>query len=130
MDKASKVISEAIVGSDYIIVYVNNKAYAVQPPTIKRIAGAVSCLSRIELTEISTLKDIFLSTKDCESYAKALSWLVKGNLSLADEFSKGTFEEVVDALSSSFELVGINPFLKAASLMKTASLLTANQSPK
>lgn len=130
MWKSSKLISEAITGGDYRIVYVNNKAYPVYSPTIKKMAGAISCISNMDISDAETLKDILLSAKDCNEYAKALSWLIKGNTTLADELSKGTFEEVTDALTEVFEMLSITPFLKAASLMKTANLLTANQSPR
>ncbi|WP_028896682.1 hypothetical protein [Prevotella sp. HUN102] len=126
MSKASKLISDAIIGADYILVYVNNKAYPVKPPTIKKMAGAISCISNLDLEDKGTLKEMFLSAKDCKAYAQALSWFVKGDLSLSEELQEGTFEEVVDALSSAFDLVGINPFLKAASLTRNASLLAAS----
>ena len=128
MSKASKLISEAIIGGDYSIAYVNNKAYPIQPPTIKKLAGAISCISDIDFGEDGTFKDMLLAAKNFEAYAKALSWLVKGDLSLSEELSEGTFEEVVDAISSAIDLIGINPFLKAVSLTKNASLLAA--SPK
>ena len=126
MSKASKLISEAIIGGDYSIVYVNNKAYPIQPPTIKKLAGAISCISDIDFGDEGTIKDMLLAAKNFEAYAKALSWLVKGDLSLSEELSEGTFEEVVDAISSAIDLIGINPFLKAVSLTKNASLLAAN----
>ena len=126
MSKASKLVSDAIIGADYILVYVNNKAYPIKPPTIKKMAGAISCISNLDLGDKGTLKEMFLSAKDCKAYAQALSWLVKGDLSLSEELQEGTFEEVVDALSSAFDLVGINPFLKAASLTRNASLLAAS----
>lgn len=128
MSKASKLVADAIIGGDYTLVYVNNKAYPVKPPTIKNLAGAISCISDLDLGENGTLKDMLFSVKDCKAYAKALSWLVNGDLSLSEELSEGAFGEVVDALSSALDLVGINPFLKAASLTKNASLLAA--SPK
>ena len=128
MSKASKLISGAIIGADYALVYVNNKAYPVKPPTIRRLAGAIHCISDLDLEDKGTLKEMFLSARNCEAYAKALSWLVAGDLSLSDELQEGTFEEVVDALSSALDLVGMNPFLKAASLTRSASLLAA--SPK
>ena len=128
MSKASKLVSDAIIGSDYTIVYVNGKAYPIKPPTIHKLAGAISCISGLELGEQGTLKDMLLSAKDCKAYAKALSWFIKGNQSLNAELSKGTLEEVVKALTIAFDLVGINPFLTAASLTRSASLLAA--SPK
>ncbi len=126
MSKASKLISDAIIGGDYTLVYVNNKAYPIKPPSIKKLAGAISCISGLELSEDSSIKEMFLSAKDCKAYTQALSWLVNGDLSLSEELSEGTFEEVVDALSSALDLVGINPFLKAASLTRSASLLAAS----
>ena len=126
MSKASKLVSEAIIGNDYAIVYVNNKAYTIKPPTIKRLSGAISCISEIEFCENGTFKDMLLSARDCKAYTKALSWLISGDLSLSDELSEGTFDEVVDALSTGIDLVGINPFLKAVSLTKNASLLAAS----
>ena len=128
MSKASKLISEAIIGGDYILVYVNGKAYPVSPPTIKKLAGAISCISELDFTEGGTIKEMLLSAKDCKAYAQALSWLVKGDNSLAEELCEGTFEEVVNALSSAIDLVSIDPFLKAVSLTRSASLLAA--SPK
>ena len=128
MSKASKLISEAIIGGDYILVYVNGKAYPVSPPTIKKLAGAISCISELDFTEGGTIKEMLLSAKDCKAYAQALSWLVKGDNSLAEELCEGAFEEVVNALSSAIDLVSINPFLKAVSLTRSASLLAA--SPK
>lgn len=107
-------------------MYVSGKAYPVHPPTIHRLAGAISCISDLEFSDNATLKDMLLSAKDCKAYAKALSWFIKGNQSLSAELSKGTFEEVLDALSSAFDLVGVIPFLKAASLTRNASLLAAS----
>lgn len=126
MSKASKLVSDAILGADYTIVYVNGKAYPIKPPTIHKLAGAISCISGLELGEQGTLKDMLLSAKDCKAYAKALSWFIKGNQSLNTELSKGTLEEVVKALTIAFVLVGINPFLTAASLTRSASLLAAS----
>lgn len=126
MSKASKLVSDAVIGNDFSIVYVNSKAYTIHPPTIKVLAGAISCISDLELGDNATLKDMLLSAKDCKAYAKALSWFIKGNQSLSAELSKGTFEEVLNALSSAFDLIGVTPFLKAASLTRNASLLAAS----
>lgn len=126
MSKASKLISSAIIGADYTIVYVNGKAYPIYPPTIKKLAGAIHCISDLELDDKGTIKEMLLSAKDCKAYTQSLSWIVKGDLSLSEELQEGTFEEVVDALSTAFDLVGVNPFLKAASLTRNASLLAAS----
>lgn len=125
-NNASRLVSDAIIGGDYVVVYVNGKAYPIPSPTIKRLARAISCLSELDLGDTGTLKDIFLASKDSEAYARALSWLINGNASLSDKLSNGTLEEVVDALEKAFGLVDVTPFLKAASLTRNASLLVAS----
>ncbi|MFC2381379.1 MAG: hypothetical protein ACFNOJ_02960 [Prevotella nigrescens] len=89
------------------------------------MAGAISSLSNVEFKEDGTLKDMIMSGKDVEAYSRALSWFIKGDLSISEDLSEGTMVEVIDALSSVFDMIGINPFLKAASLTKNASLLAA-----
>lgn len=128
MSKGAKLVADAIIGADYILVYVNNKVYPVQSPTINRLARAVSCIGGLDLGDEGTFKDMLLISKDCKAYAQALSWFIKGDLSLEEELCEGTFEDVVNALASVLDLIGIAPFLKAVSLTKSASLLAA--SPK
>lgn len=125
MSKAAKLISEAIAGIDGIMVFVNDKGYFVKPPTIHNISGAVSCISKLDIEDKDTLKDIFLSNKDCTEYANALSYMIKGDTSISEELQKGTYEEVIDALSSAFEMISAAPFLRAVSLTRSANLLTA-----
>ena len=40
MEKASKIVSAAVLGKDFETVFVNGKAYVIHPPTIHKIAGA------------------------------------------------------------------------------------------
>ena len=124
---AAKLISDAIVGNDFKTVIVNNKPYTIYPPTIHKIAGAVSCFSSIDIGESVCFKDIFMLCKDNMMLAKALSWMIKDDESLTEELSKGTNSEVVDALLIAFSLVSTEDFLKAVSLMKNVLSLTAKQ---
>jgi hypothetical protein len=125
MSKASKLIADAIIGADYILVEVNGKMYPVEQPVAKRLAGAVSCISNLDMQDAGTLKDMLLSAKDCSAYARALSWFIKGNEELTDELMEGKYAELVDALAAIFDMISIAPFVKAASLTKNASLLVA-----
>lgn len=126
MDESAKIVSDAIIGNDFKTVFVNGKAYTLNPPTIIKIAGATSCLSKVKMDDkAQTIKELFLSCKDAKNYARALSWLIEGDDKLADELSEGTYEEVVNALCDGFDLISTSVFYKAVSLMKTASRLTA-----
>lgn len=125
MNEAAKLVSGAIVGADFELVEVNGNTYVVKPPTIKRMAGAVACLSKLALADGATLRDIFTVQESANEYARALSFLIQEDYELADELGKGTYEEVVDALSVAFDMIPPRSFSIAASLTKNASALVA-----
>lgn len=123
MNKGAKIISESIIGSDFRTVFVAGKVYTVYPPTIHKLAGAISYLSGVQ--ESDNLKDVLLSLGKSEAYSKALSWLITGDESLSEELAKGTYEENVNALDEALSMIDSKVFLKAASLPKNVSLLAA-----
>ena len=125
MDNAAKLIGASIIGKDIETVFVNGKAYIITPPTINRIAGAGYYLS--SLGDASTVFDMIRSFKDVNDAAKALSWLIQGNEKLAVQLSKGTFDEVVEALSVAIGMISAENFFKLSVLAKNVANLTAKQ---
>nr|DAV03528.1 MAG TPA: hypothetical protein [Caudoviricetes sp.] len=123
MNQGAKIISESIIGSDFRTVFVAGKAYTVYPPTIHKLAGAISHLSGVQ--EAENLKEVLLSLGESEAYSKALSWLITGDESLSEELEKGTYEENVNALDEAFSMIDSKVFLKAVSLARNVSLLAA-----
>ena len=123
MNQGAKIVSESIIGSDFRTVIVAGKVYTVYPPTIHKLAGAISYLSGVQ--EADNLKDVLLSLGKSEVYSKALSWLIAGDESMSDELAKGTYEENVNALDVAFSMIDSKVFLKAVSLAKNVSLLAA-----
>jgi hypothetical protein len=123
MNKGARIISESIIGSDFRTVFVAGKVYTVYPPTIHKLAGAISYLSGVQ--EADNFKDVLLSLGKSEAYSKALSWLIAGDESLSEELAKGTYEENVNALDEALSMIDSKVFLKAASLAKNVSLLAA-----
>lgn len=123
MNEGAKIISKSVIGSDFRTIFVSGKAYTVYPPTIHRLAGAISYLSDVK--EADNLRDVLLSLGESEAYSKALSWLIAGDESLSEELAKGTYEENVNALDEALSMIDSKVFLKAASLAKNVSLLAA-----
>lgn len=131
MDKGAKLISGEVVGLNAVTVIINGRAYVIDPPTIHKFEGATRCLADVNLREdAQTIKELLLSNQDCSAYARALSWLINDDESLTKELEKGSYEDVVNALEEGLALMSPQVFWKAASLMKTASLLTASRNPK
>lgn len=123
MNQGAKIVSESIIGSGFRTIIVNGKSYTVYPPTIHKLAGAISHLSGVQ--EAENLKDVLLSLGESEAYSKALSWLIVGNDSLSVELAKGTYKENVDALEEALSMIDSKVFLKAVSLARNVSLLAA-----
>lgn len=123
MNKGANVVSNAILGMDFRTVVIAGKAYTVKPPTIHRLAGAISHLSGVK--EAETVKEVIMTLGDMGKLADALSWLIKGDESLSEELAGGTVGEVADAIETVADMISIKDFRKAASSAKSVSLLAA-----
>jgi hypothetical protein len=131
MSDAAKLVSDSIVGTDVRVVVVNSKRYVIHPPTIYRIAGAISCLSGMSMKDAPTTREILLSMgPDSDLCARALSWFVNGDEGLSDEFRQGTLEEVVNGLDEAVSLIPAKVFSNAVSLAVSVSALAARQKPE
>lgn len=119
----AKLVAGAVLGMDYRIVLVNGKSYMVSPPTIHRLAGAAYWLS--DLSDGATLRDMLTTFSRMENVAKALSWFIVGDDTLAEELSHGTPAEVVEALNEAFSLTETRSFLMLLALARSAKMLIA-----
>ena len=80
MEKASKIVSAAVLGKDFETVFVNGKAYVIHPPTIHKIAGAGYYLSDLKdgITVmdkgriIEEIDDISLFSELCNTFTSIL----------------------------------------------------------
>ena len=124
-NNASKIVSAAVLGKDFETVFVNGKAYVIHPLTIHKIAGAGYYLS--DLKDGVTVMDMLRSLKDVETASRALSWLIQGDESLHEELSHGTFDEVIEALTTGLSMISAENFYKLSVLAKNVALLTAKQ---
>lgn len=125
MDKAAKLVCDAIIGGDFATVIVNDKVYTIHPPTIHIMAGAISCLAAIDVADNMTMKDMLFAYKDADKLAEALSWFIKGDSSLKKRLEKGTLEEIVNGLVSAVELIDPQVFLNAVTLIKNVTKMAA-----
>lgn len=122
---AAKIVNSAVLGMDFCTIVVGGKAYAVMPPTIKKLAGAGYWLSDINKGE--SVKDILLSLNDAKKLANALSWFIQGDESLAEELSNGTLDELADGLEAAYSLLSTKDFLRLSALARNVAILTARQ---
>ena len=103
MSKASKLVTDAILGEDTVTIIVNGRAYYVSPPTIIKLVKAAKYLDSFE--EGKTLAEVLCMLKNLDDACKALSVFIQGDESISDELSKGTLEEVVNGLQTAYSLI-------------------------
>lgn len=121
--KASKIVSGAILGLDSETALIDGKVYFIEAPTIAKIAGAGHYLANIG--DCESLSDILSNMEHFENYAHALSWLIKGDDSLSETFINAPFEDVVSALSVAFTMISPENFIKLSVLAKSVLRLIA-----
>ena len=119
------MVGAAILGSESKTIVVNGKPYFIKPPTIRKIAGAGCALGEFA-SENGNFGDVLKAMKDTEGAAKALSWFIAGDESLAGELMKGTLHEVVNGLSVAIEMLDIRDFQMLSDLSRSVRRLIAN----
>ena len=127
MSKASKLVADAILGEDSVTIMVNGKTYCISPPTIIKLVKAAKYLNSFE--EGKTLAEVLGMLKNLYDACKALSIFIRGDESISDELSKGTFEEVVNGLQTAYSLISIKDFQTLSILAKSAARMIAKPRP-
>ena len=123
---AGIVVNEALLGKDFKTVVVAGKAYTIKPPTICRISEAALCLSDVP-GEVKTVEGFIHAQREIRNVAKALSWFIMGDESLAGELAKGTIEELGEALDEAYSLMSVKNFSTLLDSAKNIVNLTARQ---
>ena len=124
---AAKTVSSAILGIDVKIVLVNGKRYVLHPPTIAKIAGGGYWLSRFDRKDKGSIDAIIMAMTDVEAVSKALSWMIQGDESLADELKEGTLEENIVALCTAYSMVNAQNFTMLSTLSENVGKMIARQ---
>lgn len=127
MSKASRLVTDAILGEDSVTVIVNGKSYFIEPPTIIKLVKAAKYLDSVEGGE--TMEEVVGMIKNLDSACKALSVFIRGDESLSEELSKGKLSEVVEGLMVSYSLISISDFQKLSTLAKSIARMIASPRP-
>lgn len=121
-----RLVAAALAGLDYRAVVVDGHAHTIHPPTIHRICGA--CHWLLDGPEVDSLNGLLKAMAGSRNLCNALSWFIAGDLSLAEELSHGTPEEVLRGLETAFELIDATNFIKPSALRRSAATLMARPS--
>jgi len=124
---AAKTVSSALLGFDVKVVLVNGNRYVIKPPTIDKIAGGAYWLSRFDRSGKESIDEIIMAMTDINMVSKALSWMIQGDESLAEELAKGTLDENIVALCTAYSMVNTQNFTMLSALARNVGKLIAKQ---
>lgn len=131
MENGSKLVSDAILGTDLKYVTVGGRVYALKPPSIKVILMAIRHLSKVrvgsELTKLTIMAEYERNTKHI---ARALAVLVSHkdgwrSRRMAKQFYDGTYEELLAAFQVLVGMMGGDAFFGLAQLAKSLNQIAA-----
>lgn len=127
MSKASKLVTDAILGEDATTILVNGKSYYVPSPTIMRLVKAAKYLNSVEGG--NTFGDVLNMMKNLEDACKALSVFIQGDESLCEELSEGKPNEISMGLKAAYSLISIKDFQMLSTLARSVARMIANPRP-
>lgn len=127
MSKASKLVTDAILGEDTVTILVNGKSYYVPSPTIIRLVKAAKYLNAVEGG--NTFGEVLDMMRNLEDACKALSVFIQGDESLSEELSQGKPNEIAMGLQSAYSLISIKDFQTLSTLARSVARMIANPRP-
>ena len=127
MSKASKLITDAILGEETRTIVVGGKPYFVEPPTILKIAKAAKYLDSVEGG--TTMEAVLDMMKNLKNACKALSVFIQGDENLEEDLSQGTPAEIVAGLKEVFSLISITDFQELSTIAKSVAKMIAVPRP-
>lgn len=123
------MVSSAVLGIDCETVTVAGKVHVLRPPTIERMCGAMLCLSPLDTEGKDTLADVITVMENMDGAARALSWFIAGDASLADDLRKGTVDEVTGGLLTALGMVSAQNFTTLSASVRNVRRLAARPRP-
>ena len=123
----ARMVTAAMLGLDGETVLVGGHVYFIKPPTIKRLMGFGYYLSGFN--GMDRIGDFFRDMKDIGEVCKALSWLIAGDESKAEELGDGTLDELVAAIEVGLSLIGTENFTRLSVFSRSVSKLIARPRP-
>lgn len=127
MSKASKLVTDAILGEDAATILVNGKPYYVPSPTIMRLVKAAKYLNSVEGG--NTFGDVLNMMKNLDDACKALSVFIQGDEGLSEELSEGKPNEISMGLQAAYSLISIKDFQMLSTLARSVARMIANPRP-
>lgn len=139
MNDAAKLVSEALLGEDFKTIFICNKAYVVQAPSIKIMCRGLKewCCLNLQGKDQTKLSATLQVPDNIESILKGVSIFIVGNTpdyekrsqKLLDEWDKDEIgvsqDELNLAIDSILHLIDVNSFFQSVNSALSATKIIA-----
>ncbi|MFV0587483.1 hypothetical protein [Bacteroides reticulotermitis] len=134
MNKASKLVSDSLIGEDYVSVSIKDKVYEIHPPAIKVMCRAISEFSKMGMDgEYNPLTIIAECPGNTAHIIKGISALIVGDVNnwrwkahkVGKRLKKLSFKELNELLNMILPLLGGDAFFEIAASLKSMSVIAA-----
>lgn len=133
MDKASELVSSALLGLDIRIITVGGKSYKISPPSIRTILEATRHFAKVDVEDSPTEAGIIKYYEaNTPHITRGIAAIIRGSdglltRRLAKRLTRGTYKELADALVTCINLMGGQDFFAIASLLKSIRKTVASR---
>lgn len=121
---AVKLVSSEILGLNAETVSIGGEVYVVNPPTIRRLAGATMYLGGVSAFE-NTAELVKAVASD--DLARALSWLLNGDESMTEKFLDCDVNEVALGVAVGISMIDPGNFTALSVSARNVRSLIARQ---
>lgn len=134
MNKAAQLVSDSLIGEDFVTIRIGKKAYTVYPPAIKVICRATSAFSKIgmdgEYNKLSVLAEL---PDNIPHIIQGISAIIVGNVMcwrwkahwIGKRLEKLSLPELKDLVDNILPLLGGDAFFVCAASLKSLSGIAA-----
>lgn len=134
MNEAAKLVSDSVLGEDFITIKIGQKAYTVYPPAIKILCRAISEFSKIgmdgEYNKLTVLAEL---PENVPHIIKGISALIVGDVKcwrwksyrVGKALKSLSFQELKNIIEDVLPLLGGDSFFACAASLKSMSKIAA-----
>ncbi|HCK23731.1 MAG TPA: hypothetical protein DHW31_02945 [Bacteroides graminisolvens] len=135
MNEAAKLVSDSVLGEDFITIKIGKKAYTVYPPAIKTLCRAVSEFSKIgmdgEYNQLTVLAEL---PENVPHIIKGISTLIVGDVKcwrwkshrVGKTLKSLNLHELKKVIEDVLPLLGGDAFFACAASLKSMSKIAAH----
>lgn len=123
MNKAAKLVADAVLGDDCKVIVIAGKAYTVRPLTAGQMCRIIQHWAMLQAEDKPN--DLMAIKNDIEEILKGISVAIFDDDNSWEELNGATQKEMADAMKAIVQLISAEDFFVCAALAKNVAKMAA-----